>query len=437
MRSFRGVAKNNVVISLLSMVNGVVFIALLSRLVSVAEFAEWSWVTAAVGLFAVTDLYLLIYLQNFVTASAVRRQRRLVAFLFDNLFVFEWILGIAVLALAGIVAAVLMAFHPEKLPQATLGLMFCALAVGLFSQALSMFGAYINGRGDVDRLSAIMLAKTVWQNLVMLVLLGLGATFHVSAWAYFVAGLGFLAVFHYYGRRRFGRSSKPVTLRSLTLVLVFLWRRGRMAWWATLRIFDAVRQNILIFLGFLLLSNVIIADYSFVSRLNNIALIVAMSIFGPLVPRLLSMKERNDIAGVRGVVHRTVRYISFYAIASIVGFSALAGPVASFWAGREINYDTAYVIVIAISGAAQILQTLFWNILIGLNRVRELTIYTCTTTLLLAITLAVCLGRIGEMALPVATLVGAGAFSLVSLNFLRRYLAENGTLLAAEGARHR
>lgn len=401
------------------MVNGVVFIALLSRMVGVTEFAEWNWLQSSIGLFLITDFYLFIALQNRITVNFVEQKQAKSAQLASNLLFIELTLSVALIGAVALFYFVIFPDMNSAIRPELVGLFCFAMVVSLLGMPFSIVGAYYSGLGDTDYLNNFYLVKTVLQNIFILLMLWWGVSFQMAAGLFFVVGLAMLLGLHFYGIRRYNIRFRRISRKTMAITMALMLKGERALYWGMLRVGEAVRQNLSLFAGFFFLPAVAIADYALISRANSVVAMVASSVMTPMIPRLLVLQTNNDRDGITRITHKMLYAISIYGVFSIAFFTLFAGPIISMWSGRTITYDRFYVFLIALSGVFQVLQLVFWNLLVGLNKIRALMYFSLSSTVVLAIVFYGAIGRYAELAMPLTIIASALFFVGSSIWYLR------------------
>ena len=420
MRSILQVATGNAVINLISLANGVLFTGFLSRLVTVENFAAWSWINSAVGLCAISDMYLLLFIQNLITRNFVLGKRKFADFMFRSMFILQLLFA----AVLGGFVVVFLGFIRESrsLGYEDGGLLFLfvvALATQLLSQALGIFGAYYSGRGDSDKSNLMLLTKAITQNILIIFSCYVGVSFDVSVLLFFISGPLLLALHYAKGNAHYRPHAFQLRWRHIRWVLAYLWRRAKLPVWGALRIVDAVRNNIPLVLGYFALNSTSIADYVFVSRLNVVALTVASGVFGSFVPKIVSMQIKNDKGELAKVIAKGVVVTTILGLAYCLAMLLIADRITSIWAGREVLLASSFVLAVALSGVVQVIQSLLWNVVIGLNDIKALLRASFLACVVTVGVLVVSIHTIDANALPISVFSGSVAFCTFAIASVR------------------
>lgn len=426
MRSVLRVATGNAVINLISLANGVLFTGFLSRLVTVENFAAWSWINSAVGICAISDMYLLLFIQNLITRNFVLGKRKFADFMFRSMFILQLLFA----AILGAFVVVCLEFVRENktLGYEDGGLLFLfvvALAAQLLSQALGIFGAYYSGRGDSDKSNLMLLIKSIAQNILIIFCCYVGASFEVSVLLFFISGPLFLALHYAKGNAHYRPHAFQLKWRHIRWVLAYLWRRAKLPVWGTLRVVDAVRNNIPLVLGYFALNSTSIADYVFVSRLNVVALTVASGVFGSFIPKIVSMQIKNDKDELTKVVIKGVVVTTVLGLAYCLAMLLMADRITSIWAGREVLLASSFVLAVALSGVVQVIQSLLWNVVIGLNDIKALLKSSFLACVVTVGVLVVSIHTIDANALPISVFSGSVAFCIFAIASVRSLSRNN------------
>jgi O-antigen/teichoic acid export membrane protein len=419
-RSILQVAFGNSLVNLLSLINGAVFIALFSRLISVDDFAAWNWINSAVSMFCISDLYLMLFLQNLITRDFAKGRKKFANFIYSGMFVMQ--LGFAgLIALSFILVDKFVGVNTIfKIVDIKIWKLFeLALISQLISQGLGIFGAYFSGKGDTDISNLLLLFKACIQNIILIVSLYFGLGFVFSTEIFFVIGPIILWIFHLYVKQVYSAGKFKLKLHHFGWILTYLWKRAQVLWWGSLRILNAIRDNIPLVVGYFVLSSISIADYALIIKLNTIALTVATGFFGALVPRILALQVQGNHKELRQMIIQVLGYSGIFGIFYIFGMIFFAQKIISIWVGRNINYETLYVFIIAFGGVLQIFQNMLWNIFLGLQWISRLVLVSFFSCLTICIVLMVLLNKCGAYALALSLLVGGLVFCVASVFLLR------------------
>lgn len=421
MRSFRRVALVNAAINLMHLVNGVVFIGLLSRLTNVDDFAAWNWLNSAASIVAISDLYLLLYVQNLITRQSTMGRKRFGDYVFRNMFWLQLILAVVIVGAVTIVYATSKSF---KIPEQEAGLHLYTIAIAitaqLLSQGLGIYGAYFGGRGDSDISNLMLLGKSIAQNLILIAALISGASFEVGAILFYISGPLILAAIFRQGENKYKPTQFRFSSRRLLWFIAYLWKRAQFRHWATLRVLDAVRNNAPLAMGYFYVNSASLADFIFISRLNGVVVLVASSFFNPMVPRLLAMRVNSQTERLSKVVTASLIISTVFCVLYLLGMLISAEYIASLWAGRPVQMETTLVAIVTIAGLAQLIQTLLWNITLGMDDVAGLLVSSLAGTSLALAMLLLLLDEASVNALPISSLVGATVFSMCAFWMISR-----------------
>lgn len=423
MRPILRVAKGNAVINVISLANGVLFTGFLSRLVTVESFSTWSWINSAVGLCAISDMYLLVFIQNLITRNLVLGKRKFADFVFRSMFflqlMFAAILGVLLVIFLWAVR-VNGSFNTEN---GSLWLLFAvALSTQLISQALGIFGAYYSGRGDSDKSNLMLLGKAIIQNFILVFCCYIGISFEASALLFFIAGPLLLALHYLKGNAQYRPHAFRFKWRRVRWVFIYLWRKAKLPAWGALRIVDAVRNNIPLVLSYFALNSTLIADYVFVSRFNIIALTIASAMFSSFVPQIVSMQIKSNQRELTGAIVKLLYATIILGFGYCAIMLSTADGIASLWAGREVLLAPSFVLAVALSGVVQVTQSLLWNVLIGLNDISALlrcSIWACVVTITV---LVFAFAVVGANALPISIFSGSVVFCILAIVLVRTVL---------------
>jgi O-antigen/teichoic acid export membrane protein len=411
MRSGFQVGFANTIVNGLTLINGVMFLGFLSRHISLDDFAKWSWINSTVALCAVSDLYLMLYLQNAITRNFAKGRGKFADFLFRNMFYLQLIFAMLLGTFFMLQIGALHLLGLNIFENTNVEILFVtALIVQLFSQPLGIFGAYYAGKGDSDLSNMMLLCKAIGQNVIFAAAIFCGYSFLVGGMLYFLSGLIFLFFCYVRGETYYKPNSFGITFKRLKWSLTYLKRRANLLSWGAVRIIDAIRNNIPLVLGYFVLSSINIADYVFITRINTVMTVVASGFFSAMSPRILAMKTKGDLRGLRILIDRSLILTFWIAFSYCVAMMLGAEIVTSFWTGRNVELELILILGVAFSGVAQILQSLMWNIILGLDNVStlcEVSLGACLATLLVLIFM---LPNFGISALPLATLIGSLIF---------------------------
>ena len=398
--------------TVLLMMNGIVFVALLSRLVSVQEFAAWNWVLAMVGLLVFSDLYLFLSLQNAITRAISEKRTHRVALLFHNfLFLHAAVSLIFIPVLLPVIYFMPIPLEISSLSWISLGLMVSFFLASLAVPFLVVSSAY-GGNGDTDLFSRTVLIRMIAQNAVVLLFLMIGGWVAIAIPVYFLVGLAGSGIVYWYCARYYGLKWRLPSKRKLRLTARLVLGEGQPIAWATLKVLDSIKINFNVALGLFFVSVTVMADYILISRLSTLVVSLMGSIMVPIVPRILTLRVAGDNKGLKDLVSKAVMLLVSFGVAASVGLVVFGGPASSLWAGRTIAYDPGYAGLIALAAFTQLMSTLFWNILMGFDEPFQLTMISLVSTIAYVLSLVLLIHQVAELALPLATAIGGTVFSL-------------------------
>ena len=413
MRPFRQVALVNAAINLMHLLNGVAFIGLLSRLTNLDDFAAWNWLNSMASIVAISDLYLLLYVQNLITRQSTMGRKRFGDYIFRNMFWLQLILAVVIGGAATIVYAASNSFEvPDQEAGLHLYTIAIAITAQLLSQGLGIYGAYFGGRGDSDTSNLMLLGKSIVQNFILIAALISGTSFEMGAILFYISGPLILAVIFRQGEIKYKPTQFRLSSRRLLWFIAYLWKRARLRHWATLRVLDAVRNNAPLAIGYFYVNSTSLADFIFISRLNGVVVLVASSFFNPMVPRLLAMRVNSQTERLSKVVTASLIISAVFCALYLLGMLISAEYIASLWAGRPVQLETTLVAIVTIAGLAQLIQTLLWNIALGMDDVAVLLVSSLAGTSMAMAMLVLLLDKASVCALPISSLVGATVFNM-------------------------
>lgn len=426
MRSLSKVALGNVAVNLMHLLNGVVFIGLLSRLTTVAEFSQWGWVSSVVGMLAISDFYLLLFLQNLITRQFAQGRRRFADYVFRAMFWLQLLMA-ATLASTFLSAYLLTKCFGlnDHLVGAMTSIVLVATFAQLLSQGLGIYGAYYGGRGDSDALNLMLLIKSIIQNVILLVTLKVGFGFEWGVVFFYISGPVLLSFIFIKGEKKYDPHKFWPSKKSLTWTVFFLWRRAKLSQWAALRVLDAVRTNIPLVLGYFFVQNAELADYIVLSRLNTAMTVLAGGVFSPLVPRILTLRVTGQTRALKKKIIDFIFPAILFCFAYLVLMFFGADLITSTWAGRAVVFANSLILLVALSGLSQLMQLLMWNFMLGLDDVSALLASSVISLIALSATLYLLLSVSKIYALPVSMVIGSICF--VTISFYSSYLKINKT----------
>ena len=423
MRSVLKVGSANAVVNIFSLLNGVLFIGFLSRNISIAEFASWTWINSSTALCAISDLYLLLYAQNLITREFAKGKRRFADFIFRYMFylqlIFAGLLGIFILGIIQIFNAKGITLFTDR----SVGILFgIALIVQLASQSLSIFGIYFGGRGDSDKANLFLLIKAVGQNLIYTIAFLCGANFFYSSILYFICGPLFLFLFYKKGETTYKPYKFRMTIKKLKWMLSYLWMRGNFAVWGALRVVDSIRNNIALVIGYFSLSSTALVDYVFVARLNTLMLVISTGLFNPLVPKILELKTKGSTKALSEIIAHVLLITLGIGAFYCASMGLLTERIVTIWSGRTIELKLVFIVSMTLSGVLQVLHTLMWNILLGLDDISALLKLSIVSVIVSTFMLLILLPSITELALPVAIIMGSATFFILGYFNVKKML---------------
>jgi O-antigen/teichoic acid export membrane protein len=428
MRSGIKVGISNALVNLITLINGVLFLSFLSRQLTIQDFAKWSWINSTVSLIAISDLYLTLYLQNTITRNFAKRRKRFAEYLFRNIFYLQLIFALIIIAVVFIILVLLSLLGIIIFDDNILKILFIvALSSQLLSQPTSIYGAYFAGKGDSDISNFMLLCKAIGQNILFASVLISGFTFFAGGVIYFMSGLFFLVLYHKIGEEHFQPYLFTVSVKSLKWTLIYLKQQAKLFTWGAVRIIDAIRNNIPVVAGYFFISSISLVDYVFITRLNTIIIVIAAGFFSTLSARILTMKTKLDLKGLRSTIAHTLNLTIGIGIVYSLAMMFGAEYVTSIWSGRSIEFESVMILMVALSGVAQIIQSLMWNIVLGLDNVSILCNLSLGACLATVLTLILLYPNYGVAALPIATLIGSLVFISYAFIKIKIYLNLNKT----------
>lgn len=413
MTSFARQARWNTSLSILGQGLTVVFITFVSRLLGRTEFGFYIWITALPGLFIVFDLYLGIALQNRLTALYTRREKEASDRL---LWGFLWgMLAMALLftTVGAIFTALLVATEANWVSRLPIWVLWAGFAhVSLSSLNVALLAAHLgyNAHRAVERNAVVSIAADVIGKLSFLGFFVTTRSLAIAIVGFSIVSVIAQVVTHVRFMRIYDVAFLAPTRRLVRESFADLWSSGDGRDWAITRVVDGLYKNSELVVGTFFVGAPTIGDFALLDRLSNALMLAANSIYVPLVPQLVSAQASDQ----RDRMARLSRIVIRYSIAGLIAFSVffvvLGEFLASWWAGREIDFPLIILVLLCMRSWTRVLASLGFHLLAGHRLIRELKWATVVTGFVYLVLYVSSVPRIGVLGIAATQVVAQGLF---------------------------
>jgi len=425
MKSFSHQASWNTAVSIAGQGIGLLFVALVSRMLGSELFGYYVWVTALPGMVVVFDMYLGLSFQNRLTelvATGDQEGRRRLT------WGFLWgMLGISSLfiALGFLVTSVMtltnLFMGTMRVPSFVVWLGFIQVVSTSLNVPLLVAGCGYNAHREVHRGAAWSLGGDLFSKAVFILVLSLTASFAASMIAFSIATVIGNCTITARFMRVYRIHYMPASWSIVRSAFHDLWTWGSAREWAGLRVADGLFKNSDLIIGTFFISAATIGDFSLLDRLSSALMLAANAVYVPLVPALISAGATGKEQGM----NRLTSKAKCLSIAGLILFSIVflsSGEwLASLWSGHRVEFSFLIVFLVCARAWTRVLSSLYWNILVGYNLIRGLLWTTVCSGIAYLMLYAVLIKSCGVLSIVVSQITGQFVFLGLAGGYLARH----------------